>query len=318
MLNQITDFYIHMFLATVKVSFKQKIKLSRLKDFGEMGRVNMVELPDGSIEKVIKEINTEDLRNSREMGNLLNILKKKKQYLQIEKQKLNVVICCSVKDEKIGAAVKEILATLEIGSFVAHDGSDLPEKVTKRIIGELGEFNAFIPLLSTNFKNSDYCSQELGVAYFKKLLIIPLSLDGTIPYGFISGFRSYPISGNNVPMGFIMKLIADQYPTADITGKLINALKEVKSIELAEDIMKTLVPYFDKLSDEEISSVIDISIENNHVPASCRKEYLPGFIEINRAKIEKDKLELVMEIIKENNGVKHGSAGVKILDQENE
>ena len=33
-----------------------------------MGCVDMAELPDGPIEKVIKEINTEDLRNSREMA----------------------------------------------------------------------------------------------------------------------------------------------------------------------------------------------------------------------------------------------------------
>ena len=279
----------------------------------------MAELPAGSIEKLMKEVNTEDLRNSREMDNLLNVLKKKKRNLEIEKQKIRVVICCSAEDEKLGSAIKESLATIEIGSFVAHDGSDLPEKIIKRIIDGLGEFDAFIPLLSADFKNSDYCSQELGVAYFKNLLIIPLSLDGTIPYGFISGFRSPPVNENNIPLDYIMKLIRDQFPTIDITQKLINALRKVDSPDKAEEVMTTIEPYFDRLNDLEINAIIDISTKNEHIQASnsCTTEYLPEFIEINRDKIEKNKLEIVLRIIEVEKEFESSPVDRKVLDQEN-
>jgi len=267
----------------------------------------MAELQVDSIGKLINDVNMEDLRNAKEMDNLLKVLKEKKLNLLIEKEKIKVVICCSIKDEEIGAKIKEMLAMVDIKCFVAHDGSDMPEKVKKRIINELDEFNAFIPVLSDNFKNSDYCSQEVGVAYFKDLLIIPLSVDGTVPYGFISGFRSPPVNENNIPLGHIIKLIADYYPEANIKGKLINALKETNNFHHAEDMMKNLKPYFDKLCDEEVNTVIDISIENDQVRAAnlCRTEYLPEFIEINRDKIEQDKLKAILEIIKEEDQLKN-------------
>lgn len=270
----------------------------------------MAELPVGSIERLIKDINTEDLRNNKETDNLLKVLKEKKLNLLIEKEKIKVVICCSIKDEDIGARIKEMLASLEIEGFVAHDGPDIPENVKKRVIDELNEFNAFIPILSGNFKNSDYCSQELGVAYFRNLLIIPLSLDGAMPYGFISGFQSPPVSENDIPLDHIIKLITDYFPKANISGKLINALKEANSPLSAENTMKNLEPYFDKLSDEEIKMVIDISIENNSITAVdlCKQEYLPKFIEINRDKIEKNKLREILEIIKENEEIKKPKA----------
>lgn len=279
----------------------------------------MTELLINSIER-LNDVNVDDLRNTKEMDNLLKVLKKKKRYLMVEKEKIKVIICCSTKDENTGSRIKEMLSTVQIESFVAHDGPDMPEKDIKRIIGGLDKVDVFIPILSDNFRNSDYCSQELGVAYFKNLLIISLSIDGTVPYGFISGFRSPPVSEDNIPIEYIIKLIADYFPRANINGKLIDALKEVPSSGDAECVMKILEPYFHTLSDDELNIVIDIFIENTHVQTSnlCRMEYLPKFIEINEDKIEKDKLKVLLETIKGNRRIKESKINNKeILDQEN-
>ena len=280
----------------------------------------MAELPVGSIEKLIRDVNTEDLRNAKEMNNLWMVLKKKKQNLQLEKEKVRAVICCSIKDKGIGIRIKEILAAFEIGSFVAHDGIDLPEKVIKRLINGLDKLDVFIPILSDNFKNSDYCSQELGAAYFKNILVIPLSLDGTVPYGFISGYMSPRVDESDIPLGHILKLTADHFPSANINGKLIDVLKKAHSFCSVEDVMRNLEPYFDELNDEEVNTVVEIFIENNYIQASnlCKREYLPKFIDINKDKIEKDKLELIMKIIKEHNEIKESKpVGGEILDPEN-
>ncbi len=276
----------------------------------------MGELP---LEKLIDGVSVGDLRNTREMNNLLTVLKKKKQNLRAEKDKLRVVICCSAEDSDAGIRIKEMLANFEIESFVASDGTDMPEKIVKRLIRILDKLDVFIPLLSDNFKNSDYCSQELGAAYFKNILVIPLSLDETAPYGFISGYRSPPLDENNAYLDYILKLMADYFPSTNINGKLICVLKKADNWTMVEDAMRNLEPYFDELDDEEVNTIIEVSTQNNYIMTSnlCKGEYLPKFIKINKGKIEKDKLELISEIIREEDkiGESNISSG-EILDPE--
>ena len=280
----------------------------------------MSELPDGSIEKLIKDVSTEDLRNAKEINNFLMVLKKKKQDLQVEKEKVRVVVCCSAKDMDYGIQIKEMLATFEMGSFVAHDGVDLPEKVIKRLINGLDKLDVFIPVLSDNFKHSDYCSQELGAAYFKNILIIPLSLDGTVPYGFISGYRSPRVDKSNIYLDYILKLVSDYFPSANIYGKLTAMLKKAPDFSSVEYVMRNLKPHFDELGDEEVNNVVESSIENSYIHASdlCRRDYLPKFVEINKDRIGKDKMELLLKIIKEGDKTNESkTSGGEILDEEN-
>ena len=277
----------------------------------------MGELP---LKKLIDGVSVGDLRNTREMNNLLTVLKKKKQNLNVEKEKLRVVICCSAEDSDTGISIKEMLANFEIESFVASNGIDMPEKVIKRLINVLDKLDVFIPLLSDNFKNSDYCSQELGAAYFKNILIIPLSLDETAPYGFISGYRSPPVDENNAYLDHILKLMADYFPSANIHSKLIRVLKKADNWGMVEDAMRNLELHFDKLDDEESNALVEISTQNSYIQASnlCKGEYLPKFIEINKDKIEKDKLELILRLIQEEDEIGESRIlGGEILDPEN-
>ncbi len=262
----------------------------------------MAELPVSSIEKQIKNANIANLVSTSETDSLLKVLKEKRLNLQLEKEKVKVMICCSIKDMNIGVRVKEMLTSLGIEGFMAYDGHNLSGNFKMSVIDELNECEVFIPILSDNFRNSNYCSQELGIAYFRNLLIIPLSLNGTIPYGFISDFKHLHVNRNNIPLEYIIKPMVDYFPGVNIKGKLINALKKAYDFRSAEDIMKNLEPYFDKLSNEEVNNIIDIFIENNqnHATNLCRMEHLHNFIMINMEKIENNNLELILDLIRED------------------
>lgn len=43
---------------------------------------------------------------------------------------------------------------------------------------------ATLPILSAHFYGSIWCKQESGIAAFRNMTIIPLSIDGAIPGGF--------------------------------------------------------------------------------------------------------------------------------------
>lgn len=212
---------------------------------------------------------------------------------------VKVFISYSMKDKLVGAEIKSILADFEIESFMAHDDIFVSEEWKERILIELKEANVFIPILSKNFKDSDWCSQESGIACCRDILIIPVCLDDIRPYGFMNHRQGKKISRDNIPLNYIIKPIADNFPAIDIIDPLINQLSDSHSFRNAEYAMSNLEPYFDILNDTQINRVIAISIENNQIWAArkCYGVYLPKFIKIHRDKIENTNLERILELI---------------------
>ncbi len=212
---------------------------------------------------------------------------------------LKVFISYSTHEKSVAAKIKGTLEYLGIKSFMAHEDIEVSEEWKQCILKELEHADIFIPILSENFRNSDWCSQEAGIAGYRDILIIPLSLDGLIPYGFINHRQGKPITEDDIPMKYLLKPVINNFPEIDILDLLINQLKESRSYRSAEHHMKILTPYFDKLSEEQINNIVDVSIANNQIlPADlCRKEYLPAFIEINKDKINETKLKKLLKMI---------------------
>jgi len=150
------------------------------------------------------------------------------------------------------------------------------------------------PILSDNFKNSEWCSQEAGIACFRDILFIPLSLYRNInPYGFMSHRQGKLINEHNIPSNLLIDPIVDIFPEIEIKtfDNLIEELRIANTFRDAERVMSILEPYFDKLGTDDINKVIDISINDQIWDASkCKGEYLPRFIKVNEDKIEKNKL----------------------------
>lgn len=214
---------------------------------------------------------------------------------------IKAFISYSTENKDVGAEIKKILSNFEIKSFLAHNDIEVSERWRKRILRELREANVFISILSKNFKESDWCSQEAGIACFRDILFIPLSIDKTIiPYGFMEEWQGKSVSAHNIPVPYLINPIADKFPEINIFSNLINELSGAKSFRNAESIMNNLEPYFDKLSDDEVNRVIDVAIANNQIwdATKCKIHYLPNFIEVNKDKIDEDKLKVLAALIK--------------------
>ena len=214
---------------------------------------------------------------------------------------LKVFISYSMEDKEVGAKIKRILEDLGIKSFMAHEDIEVSEEWKQRILTELKEADIFIPILSDDFRNSDWCSQEAGIASYRGILIIPLSIDEIKPYGFMSHRQGKPIHRRTIPSEYLLKPIIDNFPEIDILDLFINELKESRSFSKAQKAMKKLEPCFDKLNQEQINKVITASIKNDQIWQSfqCRDIYLPKFIEINEDKIDKNKLNKLLNLIED-------------------
>jgi hypothetical protein len=201
---------------------------------------------------------------------------------------LKAFISYSTKDKKHGAAVKAALEKFQIKSFLAHNDLRVSEEWKNRILQELEECDIFIPLLSKEFSKSKWCDQETGISVNRgAVLIIPLSLDGTVPYGFISHIQSHKIAETGIDAEILLDAIGTKFPAAAIDALLGQVRRDANSFRAAEAVIEPLAPYFDRFSKNQARDFAEIATKNGQIwdASLCYSDYLPKFLATNRANL---------------------------------
>jgi nucleoside 2-deoxyribosyltransferase len=103
---------------------------------------------------------------------------------------IDVFISHADKERKVAGRLKRGLENIGLNAFVAHDdivgGTDWNPALIERI----EKCDIFVALISEAYRKADFTDQEAGIAFAMKKPIIPISLDGTMPYGFIKKFQA--------------------------------------------------------------------------------------------------------------------------------
>jgi hypothetical protein len=111
-------------------------------------------------------------------------------------------------EKEIAARVAALLKPLSIDCFMAHEHIDVSHEWRDVILAKLGITDIFVPLLSKAYLTSAWCVQESGIAAFRNLTIVPLSIDGTTPPGFLGSFQSTKIDPNAPALKSIIRGLA--------------------------------------------------------------------------------------------------------------
>jgi len=182
--------------------------------------------------------------------------------------------------------VKDFLRDIKVDSFVANDDLRSATDWKKSIMEELLECEIFIPLLSKNSKASNWCSQEIGIAYAKKKKIVPISIDATRPYGFIGHLQAKTIDEHQVEILLSEGLLENRIPNGSLG--FIEMLKWKGSFRFSEIIFKSMAPFFRRISTEDINKIVELSISNNQVwpAADCRSDYIPKLLSARKSDID--------------------------------
>jgi len=96
----------------------------------------------------------------------------------------------------VAGRVSDLLASLGIQAFMAHEHIEVSVQWRDEILRQIGLANLFVPILSQSYYASIWCKQESGIAAFRRITVIPLSIDGSTPQGAISNFQSTIIDPN--------------------------------------------------------------------------------------------------------------------------
>ena len=200
---------------------------------------------------------------------------------------MRAFISYSVAEKQFGSAVKKALENLGVECFLAHEDIQVSEEWKARILQELREVDIFVTVLSAKFKASDWCSQELGFIVSRPdVVIVPLSIDHTNPYGFISHLQGQHVSDESPIPGIIEDLLYRKRPR-DMIPIQIERVRCAGSFRDAEAAVRPLVPHFKIFTEQEAADFASAAVGNYEVwdAGLCRSEYLPKFVATNAKRI---------------------------------
>lgn len=223
---------------------------------------------------------------------------------------LKVFISHSHKDNKIASAIKNAFNYYGINAFLAKEDIQVGQKWPNEILYNLKKCTIFVAIISENFKQSFWTNQEVGFAFCQEKIIVPISIDDSLPYGLIydcqslTSFKckeqmkhSYPneeIIDCKESVFEIIEIIASKIEFKnDIKRILIDKLCKLRSYDDAEkyfELLNKLQPF----SKGQINDIIDKSMRNNqiHKAQKCQK-ILRELIENYKSEID-DENKLVL------------------------
>ena len=155
--------------------------------------------------------------------------------------------------------------------FLAHDDLEGGEIWQDGLRTRIKNCEYFLILLSREYHESNYTDQETGIAYAYDKHIIPISIDGTIPYGFMHIYQ--PIKATDLKKTVIYEIAKQIINKGISTNERINhyiqLLKNSYSFNNAI-FLSGLLPYQHEYSKEQINKLADIFIENDQVNGSVK------------------------------------------------
>jgi len=176
--------------------------------------------------------------------------------------------------------LKQILEGVGIDSFLAHEDITVSLEWQSKILEEIGKASIFICLLNKDYVDSDWCLQESGIAAHRNISIIPLSLDTTIPPGFISKYQSTKIDPVRPRLHDLIPGILNYRKSKGIEI-ILELICKSGSFRGAEENFKLILPYIDELTENQMKTLLKNIRENGqiHNASLCASQYIPQLLE---------------------------------------
>ena len=144
-----------------------------------------------------------------------------------------------VSNHKIAVSnVKQELLIYRISGFVAHEDIEPTKEWITEIELALNSAHALAALVTPDFSQSKWTDQEVGIAFGKGLLVVPIRL-GSDPYGFMGKSQALSGSLNDVGQlasGLVSILLKNSVTASLMHEMLTIALEQAWSFAAAKKI----------------------------------------------------------------------------------
>ena len=177
------------------------------------------------------------------------------------------------------AKLKGYLEEYGIAAFLAHQDINPTQLWEEEIKKALGEMQAFVPLLTSDFHESKWTDQETGYAVCRGVTTIPLRLD-VPPYGFIGRIQALSSGWYEAPLEIVKILLSKEQQVVD---GYIRKLWKCRSFNEANRLFD-LLQCIQRLTRDQAAALVDAYNQNDQVRGSFAfngskpHEHGPGLI----------------------------------------
>jgi hypothetical protein len=208
---------------------------------------------------------------------------------------LEIFLSYSVIDRKLAGQMKRIFNRNGLKVFLAHDTIKPSADWQDEILQHLQTMDVFIPLLTNNFKNSNWTGQETGIAIQREVLIIPLNIEIN-PYGFIQKYQAINISKISIEYTCekLIKIIYEKMKNKFLDSIILYFSKS-DCFDDANERAK-LIRKYDGYTVRQLNKILKISYDNSQIHgAYTAQNILRNIISVHKSKLNK---KLVTQLLK--------------------
>jgi hypothetical protein len=177
--------------------------------------------------------------------------------------------------------MKRYLDRYGFNCFLAHD--DIPPQAEwiQEIEQNLIQSDLFLPLLTPEYKYSFFCQQETGIAYYRRIEILPILMSEP-PMGFIGRYQGIRFSQNNFENSCwkIVKHVAKISRFSDtVIDKILDEFCNSNSYDQAGNRASKILSEF-KFTTDQLGRIMDCILENSQIKDSrTARPHVYDFIE---------------------------------------
>jgi len=181
---------------------------------------------------------------------------------------------------------------------MAHEHIEVSVEWRNEILRQLGLADLFVPILSQQYYTSIWCKQESGIAAFRGMTLIPLSLDGSIPQGFIGHVQSTMLQGGQATYHQLMRGVASRDMSFAINAG-IGLVANARSFRQAEYHFEAVRPYLYGATDQQVIELLTVSARNGQVchASLCAHDYLPPLMQSHGHLLSPDVRESLAQVL---------------------
>jgi hypothetical protein len=148
------------------------------------------------------------------------------------------------------AFLKAGLRSFGVSAFVAHEDVHPIKEWQDEIENALATMDAFVPLMTERFHDSDWTDQEVGYALARRVSIVPVRL-GKDPYGFIGKFQALTCPPEQLAKELVKLFIRHDR----MIDAYIAAARHCESYDHGNHLAEIL-PHINTLSKQQVEALV--------------------------------------------------------------
>ena len=170
--------------------------------------------------------------------------------------------------KKTAKEVKAYLDKCGVSSFVAHEDIEPMKEWESEIHAALFSMDFLVALLSSDFSDSNWTDQEVGVAVGRGVPIVPVRM-GKDPHGFMGKYQAITTSDNShqISNAIFEYVLEDFENKSKVADAYIVATSKAESFYEANTLSEWL-PNFNSLTSEQVDRLVEAFNSNNQVSGS--------------------------------------------------